>query len=57
MRMANLSPGQIEEAAKLYEGGWSLAQVGMRMEVSSDIVRLRLLERGVRMRAHPGRQD
>jgi hypothetical protein len=56
MRMAGLTPSQIEEAARLYEGDWSLAQVGMHMEVSSDTVRLRLLERGVRMRPRPGRQ-
>jgi lambda repressor-like predicted transcriptional regulator len=57
MRMTGLSPSQIEEAARLYESGWSLAQVGMHMEVSSDTVRLRLLEHGVRMRPRPGRQD
>jgi hypothetical protein len=56
MRMTGLSPSQIVEAARLYESGWSLAQVGMHLEVSSDTVRLRLLERGVRMRPRPGRQ-
>jgi len=49
--MTGLSPSQIEEAARLYEGGWSLAQVGMHMEVSSaaDITAAGRL-RGVRAR-------
>ncbi|MBB4930383.1 DNA-directed RNA polymerase specialized sigma24 family protein [Lipingzhangella halophila] len=50
MRRTGLSPDQIDEAARLYVLGWSLARIGRRMEFSPDTVRLRLLERGVRMR-------
>ncbi|WP_026124255.1 helix-turn-helix domain-containing protein [Nocardiopsis baichengensis] len=50
MRRTGLSLDQIDEAARLYEEGWSLARIGEKMEVSPDTVRLRLLERGVRMR-------
>lgn len=37
-------------AAKLYEAGWTLVQLGTRYGVSPNAVRRKLVEVGVRMR-------
>ncbi|MEV0650954.1 hypothetical protein AB0I28_37455 [Phytomonospora sp. NPDC050363] len=50
MRMQGLAAGQVDEAARLYEAGWSLARIGDRLKVDAETVRSRLRERGVRMR-------
>lgn len=54
MRMTGLGGEQIEEAARLYEAGWTLAKISKRMRVSPDTVRLRLIEHGVAMRPRGG---
>lgn len=56
MRRRGLSPEQIDEAARLYESGWSLARIGTRLGVDSTTVLNRLRERGVRTRDAQGRQ-
>jgi transposase-like protein len=55
MRMRGLSAEQIEQAVKLYEGGWSLARISRRFDVNAGTVQARLVERGVRMRDPHGR--
>lgn len=49
-RMNALKPVLIDEMARLYEAGWTLAKIGKHMQVSPEGLRPRLLERGVRMR-------
>jgi hypothetical protein len=57
MRMKGLTGEQIEEAVRLYEGGWSLARIGAKFSIDAWTVRARVVERGVRMRPRPGRQS
>jgi hypothetical protein len=47
MRGRGLPPEQIDEAVRLYEGGWSLARIGDHMAVDPTTVLNRLRERGV----------
>ncbi|TAP28866.1 hypothetical protein EYR88_03500 [Arthrobacter sp. S41] len=50
-RTVGLDDEQIEEAARLYDQGDSLATIGKRMGVSAQTVRSRLIETGVAMRS------
>lgn len=36
LRRQGLTPEQIDQAARLYQGGWSLARVGDRLGVDAD---------------------
>jgi len=56
MRRRGFSPGQIDEAVRLYQGGWSLARIGERMGIDPTTVHARLREGGVRMRDAQGRE-
>ena len=49
-RERGLTAEQVNEAARLYEAGQSLARIGRCFEVDPHTVRRRLLERGVTMR-------
>jgi Recombinase/Recombinase zinc beta ribbon domain/Helix-turn-helix domain of resolvase len=49
-----LHPDDVPAAAKLYEGGWSLARIAGKFDTSPNTVRARLLETGVRMRDTQG---
>lgn len=53
-RDVGFSLEQIQEAARLYGEGWSLARLGERFGVNDGTVRARLLEVGVVMRARRG---
>ncbi len=55
MHRRGLSPGQIDEAIRLYGLGWSLARVGKHFDVDPTTVLNRLRERGVRTRDTHGR--
>ncbi|WP_020641467.1 hypothetical protein [Amycolatopsis balhimycina] len=55
MRRCGLTPEQIDDAIHLYKLGWSLSRIGIRMSVTADTVRKRLLEHGVTMRDTHGR--
>ncbi|OLT41638.1 hypothetical protein BJF85_04190 [Saccharomonospora sp. CUA-673] len=50
MRRRGLSEEQIDDAARLYQQGWSLARIAARMDVAAGTVRQRLYERGVPIR-------
>ncbi|WP_255204925.1 helix-turn-helix domain-containing protein [Actinomadura sp. BRA 177] len=54
MRMAGMSQEQIDEAARLYEAGQSLARIGAHLGFNDMTVRSRLIERGVKMRPRQG---
>jgi len=56
MRRRGLAPHQIDEAVRLYEGGWSLARIGERMGINPTTVLTKLQGRGVRMRDTQGRE-
>ncbi|MEC3979660.1 helix-turn-helix domain-containing protein [Amycolatopsis sp. H20-H5] len=56
MRRRGLSTEQVDEAARLYEGGWSLVRIGERMAVDPTTVLNRLRECGVRTRDVHGRK-
>jgi DNA-binding CsgD family transcriptional regulator len=49
-----LSPAQIEQAAKLYDSGLSLAKVAPQLGCDPGTVRLALLKSGMRMRNNHG---
>ncbi|MCR6487337.1 helix-turn-helix domain containing protein [Amycolatopsis sp. OK19-0408] len=51
-----LTPDQIDEAARLYAAGWSLARVGAMLGTTANTVRARLVERGARTRDTQGRE-
>jgi orotate phosphoribosyltransferase-like protein len=53
--MTTMMDEQIADAVTLYESGLSLAQIGTRLGFDNNTVRLRLIERGVRMRDSHGR--
>lgn len=55
LRRQGLSPEQIDQAARLYHSGWSLARIGDRVGADAETVRQRLRQRGVRMRDPQGR--
>jgi hypothetical protein len=55
MRRRGLDPGRVNEAARLYAGGWSVARVGARLDVDGGTVWATLRARGVRMRDCHGR--
>jgi hypothetical protein len=46
----------IPTAARLYQGGWSLARIGEKFATTANTVRFRLLEVGVVMRDTQGRE-
>jgi DNA-directed RNA polymerase specialized sigma24 family protein len=50
MRMTGLSSEQVDQAHKLYDDGWSLAQIGELMQVDARTVHRRLRERGALFR-------
>lgn len=54
-RWQRLSLDQIDEAAELYESGWSLARIAEQVGVTPTTVHRRLRDRGVRMRGTSGR--
>jgi DNA-binding CsgD family transcriptional regulator len=56
MRMQGLSPSQIDEAARLYGEGISLARIAEKLDVTANTVHARLREREVRMRDTQGRE-
>jgi DNA-directed RNA polymerase specialized sigma24 family protein len=56
LRLDGLDDRQIEEAAVLYAGGWSLARVGKHLGVTGNTVRAALLTRGVQTRDCQGRE-
>jgi hypothetical protein len=47
MRQRGLSPSQVDDAIRLYNSGWSLAQVGKHLGVDPTTVLNRLRERGI----------
>jgi DNA-directed RNA polymerase specialized sigma24 family protein len=49
-----LTDADIDQAAQLYEDGWSLARIGGRLGVTATTVHRRLRERGVAMRTSNG---
>lgn len=51
-----LTSEQVDEAARLYAAGWSLARVAAKLDTTANTVRIRLLERGVTMRDAQGRE-
>jgi len=55
LTLADVSPGQVDEAIDLYNSGWSLARVGEHLAVDPTTVLNRLRERGVRTRDTHGR--
>jgi len=55
LRLAAMSRDQVDQAEDLYAAGLSLAQVGLRLGVHGNTVRLRLVERGIAMRDSHGR--
>ena len=48
--LRGLTSEQIDQAARLYTAGQSLARIGERFEVDARTVQRRLIERGVTMR-------
>lgn len=55
MRHRGLAPDQVNEAARLYGHGWSLARIGQKMGVDPTTVMTKLRGRGTRMRETQGR--
>lgn len=49
-----LTDEDIDQAARLYADGWSLARIGQRLGVTATTVHRRLRERGVAMRPMTG---
>lgn len=49
-----LSVDEVDQAARLYEDGWSLARIAARLGVTATTVHRRLRERGVAMRPTSG---
>lgn len=56
LRLASMTEDEIAMAETLYTSGLSLAKVGEQLGFNDSTVRLRLIERGVRMRDSHGRQ-
>jgi lambda repressor-like predicted transcriptional regulator len=56
LRNLGLQPGDIEEAARLYEQGWSLARLGEKFGCDHTDVHRKLIAYGVTMRRRPGWQ-
>jgi DNA-binding CsgD family transcriptional regulator len=54
-RRPALMPDQIVIAARLYQGGQSLKEVGLRFGVHASTVRAALLKHGIKMRDCQGR--
>lgn len=54
LRHQGLRAEDLPVAARLYEGGWSLARLGKKYGCTHTTVRLRLMEYGVRMRPRRG---
>lgn len=57
MRKQSMTEDQTDEAARLYEGGLSLAKVGGKLGFGTNTVRDALLRRGVMMRDPHWRPD
>ncbi len=55
LRLDGLTAEQIDEAARLYNSGWSLAHIAEHIGVAHTTIRARLRERGVKMRDTHGR--
>lgn len=55
LRCVSMSESQIDQAVILYESGLSLARVGDELGFDDATIRLRLIERGIRMRDSHGR--
>jgi hypothetical protein len=53
-RQLGLRPEDLEEAARLYTAGWSLARVGDNFEVTASTVAKRLRQHGVTIRPKRG---
>lgn len=53
-RQRGLAPEQVEEAAQLYLGGWSLVRVGDHFQVDAETVRQSLMSVGCPIRPRPG---
>jgi hypothetical protein len=56
LRHAPLTDDQVDQAENLYLSGLSLAQVAAQLKLNSNTIRLRLLQRCVRMRDSHGRE-
>ena len=54
LRRQGLRAEDLPETARLYEGGWSLAQLGRKYGCAHTTIRLRLMEYGVTMRPAAG---
>lgn len=55
-RPKGMSPVQVDTAARLYESGISLANVGAQIGFDASTIRTMLLRRGVRTRDSHGRE-
>jgi len=55
LRRRGLSPGQVDEAIRLYNSGWSLARVAQHLKVDPTTVMNRLRDRNVPTRDTQGR--
>lgn len=51
-----LHPDDVPTAAQLYEGGWPLARIAVKLNTTANTVRARLSEIGVSMRDAQGRE-
>lgn len=54
LRRQGLGEQDVEEAARLYEEGWSLARLGEKYSCVHTAIRKALLEHGVTLRPRPG---
>lgn len=54
-RPKGMTPGQVDMAARLYESGLSLADVGAQLGFDAATIRMMLLQRGVKTRDSHGR--
>ena len=56
MRLAGLSPEQVDEAVTLYKSGWSLSKIDQRLGFSESTVLRQLRARGIPIRDTHGRE-
>jgi DNA invertase Pin-like site-specific DNA recombinase len=49
-----LGPADVDQAARLYADGWSLARIGQRLGITATTIHRRLREQGVAMRTTTG---
>jgi IS30 family transposase len=57
MRRTGLPPHQVDEAADLYENGWSTAQIAEQLNATQRTVQRKLAERGITTRARQTGDD